>query len=52
MNENKINTVFKLNRINPGIQLKTGGSIGGNQPPKNKTVVKLHVDGMFAHSPG
>jgi hypothetical protein len=31
--------------------LKNKKSIGGNQPPKNKTVVKLHINKILALSP-
>ena len=41
--------IFKQNHIIPGIQLNMGNN--GNQPPKNRTVIKKLINNILAYSP-
>lgn len=51
MKPNNNKTVLKLNQIVLGIQKKSFKGKIGNQPPKKKIVVKLHIKIILAYSP-
>jgi len=48
---NKKNKTFKENQIKPGIKYNMGTFMIGNHPPKNKVVIKLHINKIFIFSP-
>src|SRR4051812_4287915 len=42
--------VLMPSQIQPGIQFRTGASMGGNQPPRNMTTARIETSHMLAYS--
>ena len=49
--KNKTSAVFKANHINPGTRENIPKSMGGYQPPRNRRLVRAHINSIFALSP-